>query len=178
MIAVVGVGGTLGSALLTQRYASKLKRLELESAERQQAAAQAFAARQEADKVLRACFVSVTHTLRSYNVRLRNYHRALARESTVDTQAVEEAREAVRAALAEAQMLAPHPILEQSRECAAQLYELYRELMSAERQPGNVELLNDISGRLLAMKTPLESLRTAMRDHLSTAASPGEPPEH
>ncbi|MBB6345526.1 hypothetical protein FHU36_002035 [Nonomuraea muscovyensis] len=170
LIAIVGILGTLASALLTQRNATRLKMLEIQSAERQRVANYEIAAEQEAEKLRRSCFVAVNYALRNYYSTLQNHRRTLASRSPREGELarLEEIREASRAALAEAQMVAPEDILSIARDSASLLFDAYQTLACVDR-----DIKKDAHSRLEkadqilnAASLSLSTLRASMRKNL------------
>ncbi|MFJ4677757.1 MULTISPECIES: hypothetical protein [unclassified Kitasatospora] len=106
-VAVVGVLGTLLSALLTQRAADDGRR-------REQERAGAAAERQRREHELRACYVALNTTARQYLAALADQVHALGRNGDVPAarQRLAEARDRYRAVYAEAQLRVPEPVLD------------------------------------------------------------------
>ncbi|OIJ97072.1 hypothetical protein BIV23_31710 [Streptomyces monashensis] len=106
MVAVVGVVGTLLSALLTQRAADHSRRREQERTE------QVRERRRHAQE-LRACYVALNTSARQYLAALTDQLHALGREEErrVVRQRLAEARDQYRDVYAQAQMRVPERVL-------------------------------------------------------------------
>lgn len=124
VVAVVGVVGTLGAALLTQNRADRTKRLELEAAaeqrreERQHAEAllraeQAQVRQRESLELRRRCYVELNTASRQFLTTMNSYLHALRHDGDADAALaeLEASRAAYRDRYSEAQMIAPRPVL-------------------------------------------------------------------
>ncbi|CAM5234071.1 hypothetical protein STENM36S_07555 [Streptomyces tendae] len=181
-VAVVGVIGTLGAALLTQSRADRLKRHELDMTARQQREDRAHAeevrrqearstARRELIDLRRTCYIALNTTARQYQTAQINLVHALrARdesEISVCVGQLEERRLALRDSYAEAQMIVPAAVLSDARAANQQLnstYGLLKRLVAGGR-PGDealdaLEIETEMSWALLS------DLRAAMRHDL------------
>ncbi|MBQ0827886.1 hypothetical protein [Streptomyces tagetis] len=181
-VAVVGVIGTLGAALLTQSRADRLKRHELEATARQQREDRAhaeqvrqrearLAARRELTDLRRACYISLNTTARQYQTAQINLTHALRARDDAETQACAEQLEARRLVLrdsyAEAQMIVPGAVLADARATNHQLnktYGLLKSMTSGGRPSAGeldaLEIETELSWALLS------DLRAAMRRDL------------
>ncbi|MCX5411204.1 hypothetical protein [Streptomyces sp. NBC_00059] len=181
-VAVVGVIGTLGAALLTQSRADRLKRHELEATARQQREDRAHAeqvrqqetrltARRELTDLRRACYISLNTTARQYQTAQINLMHVLRARDDAETQACAEQLEARRLVLrdsyAEAQMIVPGAVLADARATNHQLNKTYGLLkrMMAGGHPSTseldaLEIETEMSWALLS------DLRAAMRHDL------------
>ncbi|MFS0695948.1 hypothetical protein [Streptomyces nitrosporeus] len=181
-VAVVGVIGTLGAALLTQSRADRLKRHELEATARQQREDRVHAeqirqqdarvtARRELIDLRRACYISLNTTARQYQTAQINLMHALRAQDAAKTQACAEQLEARRLVLrdsyAEAQMIVPGAVLDDARAANHQLNKTYglQKRMMAGGHPSTEEL------SALEIETELSwvllsDLRAAMRHDL------------
>ncbi|MFE4334427.1 hypothetical protein ACFRQM_34995 [Streptomyces sp. NPDC056831] len=123
-VAIVGVVGTLGAALLTQGRAERTKRLELEAAARQQRedrqhvenvrqAEQAVTQQRELLNLRRACYIALNTDSRQYLTAQVNLLHALrtGTEPDIWLEQLETRRLAHRDSYAEAQMIVPTPVL-------------------------------------------------------------------
>ncbi|MFI2205900.1 hypothetical protein ACH47Z_35035 [Streptomyces sp. NPDC020192] len=119
-VAVVGVVGTLLSALLTQRAAYRSRRRELEHAER-------VRERRGEARELRACYVALNTAARQYLAALTDQMHALGRdeEARAVRQRLAEARDQYRDAYAQAQMRMPEPVLDLAGDLSRELGALY-----------------------------------------------------
>ncbi|MFC7840499.1 hypothetical protein [Streptomyces sp. NPDC057382] len=124
VVAVVGVVGTLGAALLTQNRADRTKRLELRAAaeqrreERQHAEAllqaeQAQVRQREGLELRRRCYTELNTASRQFLTTMNSYLHALRHDGDVDAALaeLEAVRLAYRDRYSEAQMIAPRPVL-------------------------------------------------------------------
>jgi hypothetical protein len=124
LAAVVGVGGTLGSAWLTQRRSDALRREDWERQERSRLA-------DLADQRLRERVAQRREAYTAFNAASRHYLACLnelaytLRRGTASLDAVEAARTEFRQRYAEAQMIVPDEVLTQVRQahlCLGQVY--------------------------------------------------------
>lgn len=181
-VAIVGVVGTLGAALLTQRRADRLKRHELEVTARQQREDRAHAeqvrqqearisARRELTDLRRACYISLNTTARQYQTAQINLMHALRARDDAETRTraeqLEERRVAYRGSYAEAQMIVPAAVLGDTRAVNQQLnsaYGLLKTMLSGGHPDGSelsqLEVETEMSWALLS------DLRAAMRGDL------------
>ncbi|RST18622.1 hypothetical protein E2C00_29145 [Streptomyces sp. WAC05374] len=124
LVAIVGVAGTLGAALLTQNRADRTKRMELQAAAEQRReerdharellrAEQAEARLREGLERRRACYITLNTAARQYVTAMTNHVHAVRRgEDTAGSLTrLEECRLAFRDSYAEAQMVAPDTVL-------------------------------------------------------------------
>ena len=174
VVAVVGVIGTLLSALLTQRAAARSRRHEQERAERARTRAR------EAEQRL-ACYVALNTASRQYLAALTDQLHALSR--TEDPRTVQhrlvEARDLHRDVYAEAQMRLPDPVLALAGEVTHALGALYgrlRRLDGGVPRPG--DSLDAAREEIDALWERLRELRRGMRTDLGTSEGsrpdPGE----
>lgn len=107
VVAVVGVVGTLLSALLTQRAADR-------SRQREQERAEARWERRSEVRERRACYVALNASVRHYLAALTDQVHALGREGELPLvrQRLTEARDQHREVYAEAQMRLPEGLLD------------------------------------------------------------------
>ncbi|WP_330307944.1 MULTISPECIES: hypothetical protein [unclassified Streptomyces] len=107
LVAVVGVVGTLLSALLTQRAADRSRQRERERAER-------LRERRSEAQELRSCYVALNTSARQYLAALTDHVHALGRDEELRSvrQRLAEARDQHRDVYAEAQMRVPERVLE------------------------------------------------------------------
>ncbi|WP_433546533.1 hypothetical protein ACQPZG_16610 [Streptomyces sp. CA-294286] len=181
-MAIVGVIGTLGAALLTQRRADHLKRQELEALARQQREGRDHAdqvrreeARAQVHRDLmdlrRACYISLNTTARQYQTSQINLLHALRNHNDAEVQAcaeqLEERRLALRDSYAEAQMIVPPTVFTDARAASRQLNGTYGQLKRLLAAPHVVD------GDLLRIEAETElswallsDLRGAMRSDL------------
>ncbi|MEU5216350.1 hypothetical protein AB0G79_09120 [Streptomyces sp. NPDC020807] len=123
LIAVVGVAGTLGAALLTQSRAERTKLLELRAAAEQRREEHAHAERsahaeqerqrqRESLERRRACYIALNTTARHFLTSMTNHLHAVRRgeDEAASLETLEAARGAFRDCFAESQMIAPAPV--------------------------------------------------------------------
>lgn len=146
--AVVGVVGTLGAALLTQRRADRTKRLELAASAEQQReerqhseqvrqAEREETLRREHLELRRTCYIALNTASRQYLTAqvnllhaLRNGIDANIREEELDTR-----RTAHRDSYAEAQMIGPAAVLDTAGQASRHLNSCYGALKEAAATP-------------------------------------------
>jgi hypothetical protein len=172
VIALLGIVGTLTSALLTQRSAHSSKMRELEQADRQHREERAYQTKQATIESRRTCYVALNIAARLHQTALTNYFVAI-RAGVVSDEIradVEELRRDHRARHAEAQMLVPNPVLIAAGTVNSHLGNLYgtlRRLDLGSPEPGESieggEEMRVESWNLLA------EMRTVMRRDLGIA---------
>ncbi|MFE5732783.1 hypothetical protein ACFQ7A_17985 [Streptomyces sp. NPDC056528] len=148
LIAVVGVAGTLGAALLTQVRADRTKRMELRVAadqrreERDHAeellrAERALQRQRESLERRRACYIRLNTAARQYLTEMTNHLHALARGEDVaaSLENLEAARLAYRDSYAEAQMIVPDVVSRPSGAAKSRLNEAYGKLREYAADP-------------------------------------------
>ncbi|MGW4824740.1 hypothetical protein ACWEP4_38940 [Streptomyces sp. NPDC004227] len=181
-VAVVGVVGTLGAALLTQSRADRLKRYELEAIARQQREERAHAegvrqqevraaAHHELTDLRRACYVALNTTARQYQTAQINLMYALRARDDAEIQVcaeqLEERRLAVRDSYAEAQMIVPAIVLTKAQAANGQLnstYGLLKRLLAG--GPASDSQLDALEAETEMSWAQLSNLRRAMRSDL------------
>src|SRR2546423_15036823 len=89
VVAVVGVCGTLASAVFTQRLSQRAKLEELKYAERQRLGEQEAAEKQRKSEQLRSCYVQLNANDRNYRDALLAYAHALRAGSPSKAEAAE-----------------------------------------------------------------------------------------
>ncbi|WJV44691.1 hypothetical protein [Streptomyces flavofungini] len=170
IVAIVGVLGTLLSALLTQRAAERSRQREQERAERTQAWSRETEAR-------RACCIALNTASRQYLAALTDQSHALARaeDPRAARQRLTEARDLHRDVYAEAQMRLPDPVLALAGEATRALGALYgrlRRLDDGVPRPG--DSLDAAQREIDALWERLRELRRGMRADLG-AFGPSPP---
>ncbi|WP_225799636.1 hypothetical protein [Streptomyces sp. NK15101] len=148
LIAVVGVAGTLGAAVLTQNRADRTKRMELLAAaeqrreERDHAEALRLAEleRQRQSESLerrRACYITLNTASRQYVTAMTNHLHALRRgeDAVTSLEKLEAARAAYRDSYAESQMIVPDPVARASSAAKTRLNDAYRALKEYAGEP-------------------------------------------
>ncbi|WP_330320724.1 hypothetical protein OG927_23385 [Streptomyces clavifer] len=174
LIALIGVCGTLAATWLTQRSADRVKRRELEHAERQRRAEHEERSREAALEARRAGYVVLNTTARQYFTALRDRVHALRRGTWPEPgrDEVEECRTAYLESYAEAQMIVPDPLLEVARRTNAALSSAYGMLKTKQSgTAGEGEALDVIGARIDDARGPLHELREAMRRDLRVTGS-------
>ncbi|MET9518254.1 hypothetical protein [Streptomyces sp. NPDC002994] len=181
LIAMVGVGGTLGAALLTQNRADRTKHMELQAATEQrreerghaEELLQAEQARQwqrESLERRRACYITLNTASRQYVTEMTNYLYALQRSQDVDTSLknLEAGRLAFRESYAEAQMVLPDAVLRAASMAKKRLNAAYGKLRKYGGAPSTyAEELATLEGELNQEVWPyLGALKQSMRADL------------
>ncbi|WP_437056273.1 hypothetical protein [Streptomyces sp. enrichment culture] len=132
IVAIVGVGGTLASAVITQVLAQRAELRRLERGERVRLEEQRASEDQRKVDQLRSCYVQLNAHDRHYRDAMLAYAYAL-KSGTFEAEAAEvsSARRAQRDTRAEAQLVASDAVLEIESRVNAQLTIAYRRLMEA-----------------------------------------------
>ncbi|WP_254394142.1 hypothetical protein [Streptomyces buecherae] len=170
IIAVAGVAGTLGGALLTQRGSERAKRREIELVRDHEEV-------REHRSLRRTCYVELNRDARQFTTAL-NRHLHVMRERDVeaaDSDALEEAKNAHRDRYSEAQMIAPEEVLTRASVVNQALNKVYGQVKRLERgapEPG--ETMDTAAQAQYEVWEMLRAMRTAMRHDLgvSPAALP------
>ncbi|MET9347757.1 hypothetical protein [Streptomyces termitum] len=157
LIAIVGVTGTLISALLTQRISMRSKERELEHLRRENQISRQIEEERRGQEIRRSCYVSLNQLARKFHSVMFVYRqeRAQGIESEAQEATLEEARFAYQEIYSEAQMIVPSPVLKEAHETNASLMRAYELIKGSNR-----DTLESPSG------DPEEQLRSASR-HLS-----------
>jgi hypothetical protein len=177
VIAVVGVCGTLASAIFTQRLSQKARLEELGRAERLRIADQEAAEKKSKTDQLRSCYVQLNANDRNYRDAMLAYAYALKAGSPARAE-IEEmttARRAQRNARAEAQMIVSEEVLDSEGRVNLQLTVAYGRLqrIARERDASARGLLLDEIIKLLDEINPLLSrARVVMRMDLGVIDKP------
>ncbi|MFD3530762.1 hypothetical protein [Streptomyces sp. NPDC058664] len=148
LIAVVGVAGTLGAALLTQVRADRTKRMELQAAADQRReerghaeellrAEQVRQGQRESLERRRACYITLNTASRQYLTEMVNHLHALRRGDGVATslENLETARLAYRDSYAESQMIVPDVVSRSTSAAKKRLNEAYGKLRKYAEEP-------------------------------------------
>lgn len=165
LVAVVGVVGTLLSALLTQRAADRSRQREQERAE------QVRELRSEAQE-LRSCYVALNTSARQYLAALTDHVHALARDEDPRSvrQRLTEARDQHRDAYAEAQLRVPERVLELAGDLSHDLgavYGMVRRLDDGVARAGDAPAV--VQESIDALWTRLREMRRTMRADLGAS---------
>lgn len=171
IIAVVGVSGTLASAVLTQRSSLRARREELAHTERVRRAEQEDAEEKRRTERLRDCYVRLNANDRNYRDALLAYAYALKAGLPGEAESAEvaAARRAQRDARAEAQMVVSDQVLDAEGEVNRQLTRAYSSLKRIERE-GDVSVranqLDKAIERLDRIISMMSRVRVLMRREL------------
>ncbi|WP_223267642.1 hypothetical protein [Streptosporangium nondiastaticum] len=165
VIAVTGVAGTLGAALLTQRGSERAKRREIDLVRAHEDARENRALR-------RTCYVELNRDARQFTTAL-NHHLRLMRERGVedaDRVALDAAKSAHRDRYSEAQMIAPSTVLERASAVNQALNRVYGQVKRLERGvPGPGETMESASRAQHETWEALRAMRIAMRRDLGVS---------
>ncbi|WP_309144468.1 hypothetical protein [Streptomyces sp. BR123] len=169
VIAVAGMAGTLGGALVTQRAAERAKRRELDLVRNQE---------QTRDDLLlrRTCYVELNRDARQFTTAL-NHHLHRIGEGTVedaDRQALDEAKRAHRDRYSEAQMIAPDEVLAQASAVNQALNAVYGQVKRLDRDsaagPAAGGALDAAAAAREEIWDLLRDMRAAMRRDLGVSS--------
>ncbi|WP_329212651.1 hypothetical protein OG257_30170 [Streptomyces sp. NBC_00683] len=181
LIAMVGVAGTLGAALLTQNRADRIKRMELQASAEQrreerghaEALLQAEQARQWQSESLerrRTCYITLNTASRQYVTEMTNYVHALRGRQDVDAAlaSLEVARLGFRDSYAESQMVFPDAVLRAASAAKTALNTAYGTLRKYGAEPSAyAEELAALEGAFHEQVWPyLGALKQSMRADL------------
>ncbi|MFE0515042.1 hypothetical protein [Streptomyces sp. NPDC058964] len=185
LVAVVGVLGTLGAALVTQVRADRIKLVELDTMRRQQLEDRAHAERtrtveraeaRELENLerRRACYISFNTAARQYQTAQVGLVHAMKSRTDVDgcLERLEACRTAFRACYAEAQMLVPAAVLETAAVVSRRLnggYGLLKQLLAASAPDDRTA--RDCEERVRTAWGLLSALREEMRRDLGIGGS-------
>lgn len=135
LTAVVGVGGTIGSAWLTQRRGDALRREEWERLERARLAESATQRRQSGREARQTAYTEFNAAARHYLATLNDHAHVLriGGEPAESMAAVETARVDYRRRYAEAQMIVPDAVLAEVRKVDKGLGSVYGSLARVTR---------------------------------------------
>lgn len=164
-IAVTGVAGTLGAALLTQRGAEQAKRRELELS-------QAFQDTRENLALRRGCYTRLYRDARQFATAL-NRHLHVLRAGMLgedDARALEEAKDAHRNNWSETLMIAPDSVIapgDTANQALTRVYGMVKRLEQGDPQSGeSLQSAAEAQDELWAL---IKILRHAMRQDLGVA---------
>ncbi|MFJ6759671.1 MULTISPECIES: hypothetical protein [unclassified Streptomyces] len=165
LIAVTGVVGTLGAALLTQRGSERAKRREIELLRGQEEVRESLALR-------RSCYVELNRDARQFTTAL-NRHLHVMRERRVedaDREALDAAKAAHRDRYSEAQMIAPDEVLARAMTVNRAINDVYGQVKRLERgapEPGETpETASRAKDEIWGL---ISAMRTAMREDLGVS---------
>ncbi|WP_216902221.1 hypothetical protein [Nocardia alni] len=136
VVAVVGVCGTLASAIFTQLLSQRAKFEELKHTESRSLAEHEAAEKQRRMDQLRSSYVQLNANDRNYRDAMLAYAYALKAGATAEAEAAEvaTARRAQRDARAEAQMVVSTDVLDEEGPVNAQLTVAYGHLRHIQRE--------------------------------------------
>ncbi|WP_369218084.1 hypothetical protein [Streptomyces flavofungini] len=167
LIAMAGVAGTLGGALLTQRGSERARRREIELLRGHEEA-------RENRSLRRTCYAELNRDARQFTTAL-NRHLHILRERDVedaDSAVLEEAKQAHRDRYSEAQMLAPEDVLASASAVNRALNEVYGQVKRLERgAPAPGESSAAAARAQHEIWDLLRTMRTAMRHDLGLPRS-------
>ncbi|MFE9634576.1 hypothetical protein [Streptomyces sp. NPDC006463] len=162
VIAMAGVAGTLGGALLTQRGLERAKRREIELV-------RGYEEIRESRSLRRACYVELNRDARQFTTALNRHLRVLGERSAEesDSQALEEAKNAHRDRYSEAQMTASDDVLMRAGVVNQALNNVYGQIKRLERgAPDPGETMETAASAQNEVWYMLRAMRTAMRHDL------------
>jgi hypothetical protein len=177
VIAVVGVCGTLASAIITQLFSQRSRYQELQAAERCRLAEQETAEKQRKTDQLRSCYVQLNANDRNYRDAMLAYAYALKAGSPGEAEAAEvaTARRAQRDARADAQMIVTEEVLDTEGRVNARLTMAYRSLHQIQRENDasvREALLEEVIKLLDGIIPLLSRARVTMRMDLGVIDKP------
>ncbi|MFM9370001.1 hypothetical protein [Streptomyces sp. Da 82-17] len=179
-VAVLGIGGTLAAALITQRGADRARARELDHTRRLQQDEREHAARQAWLETRRACYATLSAGTRDLaNVMSAFLHAVERGEVTDELRAdLDRARRDHRMRHAEAQMVAPDPVAAAASTANRQLGALYGLLKRLDAgTPEPEETLDSARTHMATLWDALWALRRLMRTDLGIASSTPPPDE-
>lgn len=166
VVAVTGVVGTLGAALLTQRVAERAKRREIDLVRGLDEARQNLALR-------RACYVALNRESRQFLTAI-NQHLHIMRErgvQAVDREALDAAKQAHRDQYSEAQMIAPDHVLNEASVVNQALNRVYGQVKRLERaEPEAEENMYTVVEEQQEIWELIRRMRHAMRRDIGVSA--------
>ncbi|MGW5232086.1 hypothetical protein ACWEQU_07275 [Streptomyces nodosus] len=170
LIAITGVAGTLGGALLTQRGADRAKKRELEMAHAIQEA-------RENRELRRSCYTQLHRDARQFATALSR-HLYVIRDGALgqeDVSALEGAKDAYRDRWSEALMIAPDAVIVPAHELNDALTGVYGQIKRLERgNPRPGETLQSAAEEQHALWSLIRDTRVAMRRDLGVTADGDE----
>jgi hypothetical protein len=177
VIAVVGVCGTLASAIFTQRLSQRARLEELGHAERLRIAGEEAAEKKSKTDQLRGCYVQLNANDRNYRDAMLAYAYALKAGSPARAEAEEmtAARRAQRNARAEAQMIVSEEVLDSEGRVNLQLTVAYGRLQRTARErdaSAREQHLDEIIKLLDEINPLLSRARVVMRLDLGVIDKP------
>ncbi|WP_327416579.1 hypothetical protein [Streptomyces sp. NBC_01233] len=165
VIAVTGVLGTLGGALLTQRGAARAKRREIELLRRHDAV-------RESQALRRSCYVELNRDSRQFTTALNRHLHVMSERGVedADREALDAAKNTHRDRYSEAQMIAPDEVLEWAKAVNRALNEVYGQVKRLERgAPAPGETAETAARAQYAVWERIAAMRAAMRQDLGVS---------
>ncbi|MET9964161.1 hypothetical protein ABZ128_34645 [Streptomyces sp. NPDC006326] len=165
LIAVAGVAGTLGGALLTQRGAERAKRREIELVRVHEETRESLSLR-------RTCYAELNRDARQFTTALNRHLHIMAERGVqpADSEVLDEAKTAHRDRYSEAQMIAPDAVLMCASAVNKALNEVYGQVKRLERgAPGPGETLEGAARAQYKVWELLRGMRAAMRRDLGVS---------
>jgi hypothetical protein len=180
VIAIVGVCGTLASAIFTQRLSQRARLEELGRTERLRIADQEAAEKKSKTDQLRNCYVQLNANDRHYRDAMLAYAYAVKAGSPGEAEAeaaeMKAARRAQRRARAEAQMMVSEEVLESEGRVNSELTVAYRHLQRIQRGEADARdrelLLDEVIELLDEVIRLLARARVVMRLDLGVIDKP------
>ncbi|MGW7522656.1 hypothetical protein [Streptomyces sp. NPDC054783] len=170
LIAITGVAGTLGGALLTQRGADRAKKRELEMV-------QAIQEAREARELRRSCYTQLHRDARQFATALSR-HLYVMRDRTPgqeDVSALEGTKDAYRDRWSEALMIAPDAVIVPAHELNEALTGVYGQIKRLEQgNPRPGDTLQSAAEAQHALWSRIGVMREAMRRDLGVTADASE----
>ncbi|WP_328413514.1 hypothetical protein OG542_23220 [Streptomyces violaceus] len=166
LIAVAGVAGTLGAALLTQRGAEKAKRRELEMT-------QALQDARENQELRRRCYTELHRDARQFCTALSRHLYVLRDRAPgdEDVRALEAAKDTYRDRWSEALMIAPDAVIGPAGEVNGALNSVYGQVKRLEGTPRPGESLHLAAEAQHGIWSLIAAAREAMRHDLGATGS-------
>ncbi|WP_431676648.1 hypothetical protein [Kitasatospora sp. KL5] len=169
LIAITGVAGTLGGALLTQRGADRTKKRELEMGHAIQEA-------RENRELRRRCYTELHRDARQFTTALSRHLYAVRDRAPgeEDIRALESAKDAHRDRWSETLMIAPDTVIGPANELNDALTRVYGQIKRLEQgTPRRGETLRSAAEAQHALWPLIRAAREAMRGDLGvTGAAP------
>ena len=186
LVAVVGVVGTLGASLLTQRRADRTKRMEMQAAAEQrreerdhaEAMLETERARHRAEESIalrRTCYIMLNTAARQYLTAQVDFMHALRNDAGVEAalEQLEARRTTLRESYAEAQMIVPRQVMAGAGAASRRLNAGYGRLKQiAASTPYNQENLNTFEAGVEQSRALLSEMRQQMRFDLGVDTEP------
>ncbi|MGW2722659.1 hypothetical protein [Streptomyces sp. NPDC001492] len=178
VIAVIGVGGTLAAAVITQRGADRARARELEHTRQLQEDEREYATRQAQFEARRTCYATLSAGSRDLaNVMTQVIHALERGEVTKELRSdLDRARRDHRLRHAEAQMVLPDGVAEEASTANRHLGELYGLLMRLDggtaREGESLDTARESFDKLW---DPLWRMRHVMRIDLGITAPDQDP---